>query len=185
MERHIAFREAIIALDRHQLVSVLRRHRHLRNLVIKPRLKVLGVANRFSTQGARDIGLRKILIALTMHGVTAAQKTRSHARVLHVFEANNAVLLEALIHASMVITHIDAQTATTIVAMEKVLASTDSADAAFFTVKDLLLIAFVVIQGADLAVIFRKILMAANASLGFGLFCLATKAFNMRHLMSI
>ena len=120
-----------------------------------------------------------------MHGVTAAQKARSHARVLHVFEANNAVLLEALIHTSMIITHVDAQTATTIVAMKEVLASTDSADAAFFTVKDLLLIAFVVIQGADLAVILRKILMAANASLGFGLFCLATKALNMRHLVSI
>ena len=120
-----------------------------------------------------------------MHCVTTAQKTRCNARVLHVFEANNAVLLEALIHASMVITHPDAQTAATIVAMEEVLASTDSADAAFFTVKDLLLIAFVVVQSANLAVILRKILMAANASLGFGLFCLATKALNMRHLVSI
>lgn len=83
MKWHVALSQAVIALDRHEFVSILRRHRHFGNLCVVEACKELRVANRLPAKWARNICPAVTLVAMKMHGVTAPQETCCLARVLH------------------------------------------------------------------------------------------------------
>lgn len=100
-----------------------------------------------------------------MHGVTAAQKLGAQARVLHIGEADHAVLLEALVDAVVIVFQAYREAALAVIAMKEVLAAAHSANAALLAMKDFLFCAFVIVEGADLTEVLREIFVALDASL--------------------
>ena len=100
-----------------------------------------------------------------MHGVAATQELRTQARVLHISQAHHTVLLEALVDAVVIVFQVNGEAALAIIAVEKVLAPSDAANAALLAVENFLLGAFVIVEGAHFAEVLGEILVALYASL--------------------
>ena len=185
MERDIRLGLAIVALDCHELVAVFGRHWHRSYLHFEELSEVLRIDDALAADRACNVCPRVAGKACAMHGVAAAQKLGAQARVLHIGQADHAVLLEALVDAVVIVFQAYRQAALAIVAVEKVLAPSDAANAALLAVEDFLLGAFVIVEGAHFAEVLGEILVALYASLGFRLLCLAPQALDMRHFVSI
>jgi len=104
---------------------------------------------------------------------------------VHAFQANDAVLLQTLVHARVVILHRNVQTAPAIVAVEKIVLATHSADATLLTVEDAFFLPFVVVKGTNGAEVPREVFIATRARFRLWLLSLAPQALHVRHLAAI
>jgi hypothetical protein len=69
--------------------------------------------------------------------------------------------------------------------MEKVLPASNSAYATLFTVEHLLIWAFIIVKGTNLAEILGKVFTALNASFTLFLLSWASETFNHGHFVSV
>lgn len=95
--------------------------------------------------------------AVSMHSVTASQKSSSLHRGVHVFKTNCAVLFELALFARVRSLLTDVQTTLALFTVEVALFWSDSANSATIAVEDLLSFPFVIKQVAHGAKVNSKL----------------------------
>lgn len=139
-----------------------------------------GVKNGLATDRATNIVqiIDVSSITLFMHGMSAAQKSGGLACRMQVLLADRTVVVN-FFYALMRFLEGLVQAATTSVAVEKVIFSSDAANTALVTVVDPFFIAVVIVQVADVAEIDSEIALTIGARLALGLINSASETLNM------
>jgi hypothetical protein len=95
-----------------------------------------------------------------MHGVTTTQECGGLARVVHVLHAHCAVLLQLALHARMGTFHLDREATLARLAMEEVVPTTNTTNAAPFAVENFLPLPVIVEKYADVAEVSSELDLA-------------------------
>lgn len=120
-----------------------------------------------------------------MHRVATASQNAAVNRILDVFHADRAILLEPLIHALMVIFHRNVIAAVAVLTVESGIFATYSANSALITMEDAFLLGIIVVKRANWAVILRKILFTLDTGGRLGLLSAAAETLNMRDVVAV
>ena len=106
-------------------------------------------------------------------------------RILHVLETDGAALLQSLFDALVRIFSSYAEATLAYIAVKYVFSTSNATDHTFVAMKNLLLIAHIVIKTTDVAVINSEPLVAFGAGIRFRLLFTTSEAFNPSCLVAV
>lgn len=117
--------------------------------------------------------------------MAASQHLRWFSRSLHILKTYGTVLLQSLLDARVSCLPNDREATLTHITVVHVVFASNPTNHALFAVEYLLLVALIVIQCADFAVIHGKPLVAFCASIRFRLLLTTSQAFNVSCFIAV
>ena len=145
MELNFALKKTVITSHDHGRVLVVIRHWHTGDLHVVVGFVEFWVDEGFFAEGASYLSLLIFIKAAGVHPMPAPQKSWRRGRRLQITHTHGAVLLEPSCHALVTGFHCDGQAALTCIAVEKVLATTNTTNPTPLTMVNSLLFSLIII----------------------------------------